>query len=104
MTGWSPPHGDHVRVDSHAFAGYEVPPYYDSLIAKLIVSGDDRAHAIAAMVDALDAFVIEGIETTRKLQRAVMTHDDFRRHAVDTRWLETTLLPDLDKRLVAIDG
>ncbi len=53
ITRWDPPAGDHVRVDSHAFVGYEIPPYYDSLIAKLIVAGADRAEAIEASLKAL---------------------------------------------------
>ncbi len=93
ITGWDPPTGDHVRVDSHAFVGYEIPPYYDSLIAKLIVAGADRAEAIQASLKALDEFVIEGVETTRELHQAVLSHADFRNDAINTRWLETTLLP-----------
>ena len=95
ITRWVPPAGDHIRVDSHAFAGYEVSPYYDSLIAKLIVRGADRPDTIAASLDALDRFEIEGVETTRDLQRAVLSHDDFRNEAINTRWLETTLLPSM---------
>jgi len=95
ITKWDPPEGDHVRVDSHAFVGYEIPPYYDSLIAKLIVSGADRAEAIEASLKALDDFEIEGVETTRELQLAVLSHDDFRNDAINTQWLETTLLPSV---------
>ena len=93
ITRWGPPTGDHVRVDSHAFVGYEIPPYYDSLIAKLIVAGADRAEAIEASLRALDEFVIEGVETTRELHQAVLSHADFRNDTINTRWLETTLLP-----------
>jgi acetyl-CoA carboxylase biotin carboxylase subunit len=93
ITRWDPPMGNHVRVDSHAFAGYEVSPYYDSLIAKLIVGGVTRTDAIDATRQALDEFVIEGVETTRDLHRAVLAHDDFRNDAINTGWLETTLLP-----------
>jgi acetyl-CoA carboxylase, biotin carboxylase subunit len=95
ITRWDPPTGNNVRVDSHVFAGYEVPPYYDSLIAKLIVSGADRTQAISATLEALDDFGIEGVETTRDLVRAVLAHDDFEDDAINTRWLETTLLPSL---------
>jgi acetyl-CoA carboxylase biotin carboxylase subunit len=95
ITRWDPPTGDDVRVDTHAFAGYEVSPYYDSLIAKLIVAGADRAAAIEASLKALGDFEIEGIETTRDLQRTVLAHDDFRNDAINTRWLETTLLPTM---------
>ena len=95
ITRWDPPQAEHIRVDSHAFAGYEVPPYYDSLIAKLIVTGDDRHQAIERTLDALVDFDVEGIETTLDLHRAVLSHDDFRNDAINTRWLETTLLPEL---------
>jgi acetyl-CoA carboxylase, biotin carboxylase subunit len=95
ITRFDEPTGDRVRVDSHVFAGYEVPPYYDSLIAKLIVAGADRTEAIEASLKALDEFTIEGIETTRDLERAVLSHDDFRHDVINTRWLETTLLPSV---------
>ncbi|RPI05275.1 MAG: acetyl-CoA carboxylase biotin carboxylase subunit, partial [Actinobacteria bacterium] len=87
ITKWVPPAGDHVRVDSHAFVGYEIPPYYDSLIAKLIVSGADRVDAIEASLKALDDFEIEGVETTLQLQRAVLSHEDLRNEAINTQWL-----------------
>jgi acetyl-CoA carboxylase biotin carboxylase subunit len=95
LTRWDPPVGDHVRVDSHGFVGYTIPPYYDSLIAKLIVTGADRRQAIDRALDALDAFAIEGVETTRDLHRAVLSHLDFRDDAINTRWLESSLLPQL---------
>jgi acetyl-CoA carboxylase biotin carboxylase subunit len=95
ITRWDVPSGDHVRVDSHASVGYEVSPHYDSLIAKLIVTGRDRPTAIDASLDALERFEIEGIQTTRELHRAVLSHDDFRNDVINTRWLETTVLPAL---------
>ena len=101
ITRWNPPTGGHVRVDSHAFAGYEISPYYDSLIAKLIVTGVDRAATIAATLNALDEFEIEGVETTRELHRAVLSHDDFRNDEINTRWLETSLLPSVLSTLTA---
>jgi acetyl-CoA carboxylase, biotin carboxylase subunit len=64
VTAWVPPGGRNVRVDSHLFAGYSVPPHYDSLIAKIIVHGADRAEAIARMQRALAETVIEGVKTT----------------------------------------
>jgi acetyl-CoA carboxylase biotin carboxylase subunit len=93
ITGWRPPVGEHVRVDTHAFEGYAVPPFYDSLVAKLIVRGRDRAEAIDASLTALDEFGIEGLDTSRGLLRTVLSHDDFRTGAINTRWLEQTLLP-----------
>jgi acetyl-CoA carboxylase, biotin carboxylase subunit len=101
LTRWDPPRADHVRVDSHAFVGYEIPPYYDSLIAKLIVIGADRNEAIDRSLKALADFGIEGIDTTRELHRAVLSHGDFRCDTINTRWLETTLLPELLPTLIA---
>jgi acetyl-CoA carboxylase biotin carboxylase subunit len=84
-----------VRVDSHGFAGYAIPPYYDSLLAKLVVTGADRAQAVDRSLAALAEFEIEGVATTRDLHRAVLAHPDFRDDTINTRWLETTLLPEL---------
>jgi acetyl-CoA carboxylase biotin carboxylase subunit len=64
ITAWVPPGGPGVRVDSHMYAGYQVPPHYDSLIAKIIVHGRDRAQAIARMHRALSETVVEGVKTT----------------------------------------
>ena len=91
---WEPPVGVGIRVDGHGFAGYDMPPHYDSLLAKLIVAGPDRAAAIDRSLRALDDFVIEGIDTTIELHRTVLAHADFWHDAITTRWLETTLLPE----------
>ena len=64
ITSFRPPEGDGIRIDTAAFAGYEVPPFYDSLIAKLVVWGEDRSAALARTEDALRAFEVEGIATT----------------------------------------
>jgi acetyl-CoA carboxylase biotin carboxylase subunit len=101
ITRWQVPTGDGVRIDTHAGPGCEVSPYYDSLIAKLIVRGHDRAAAIEAALRALDDFDIEGVDTTRDLHRAVLSHDDFRNDAINTRWLETVLLPTLVPATIA---
>ena len=93
ITRWSPPRGPGIRLDTHCYAGYLVPPYYDSMIAKLLVHGADRASAVEAMRDALDAFDVEGIETNIEFHRFVMRHPDYIAGRVNTRWLETTLLP-----------
>jgi acetyl-CoA carboxylase biotin carboxylase subunit len=93
ITRWDPPAGAGIRVDSHCFTGYTVPPYYDSLLAKLVVTGTDRSDAIDRMLRALDELVIEGVDTTAALHRAVLAHPDFRGDAITTRWLETTFLP-----------
>jgi acetyl-CoA carboxylase, biotin carboxylase subunit len=82
------PVGVGVRVDSHAFTGYTIPPYYDSLVGKLIVHRPTRDEAIEGMCRALDDLVIDGVETTVPFLRAVMDDDDFRSGATDTRWVE----------------
>ena len=74
---WSPPEGPNIRVDSHCHAGYAVPPYYDSMIGKLIVYGSDRAEALARMGQALARFRVTGIGTTIEFLRHVMVHPDF---------------------------
>lgn len=93
ITRWQPPQGDGIRVDTAMADGVAVPPFYDSMIAKLIVHGTDRAQAVARLQSALDAFAIEGIATNLALLRFVAVHPDFIDNRVDTRWLERTLLP-----------
>ena len=83
-----PPGGPGVRVDTHVYAGYRVPQFYDSLLAKLIVHGNDRPEAIARMRNALATFVIEGVHTTIPFLREVMDHPDFVTGEVDTKFLE----------------
>ncbi|MGH7477548.1 MAG: acetyl-CoA carboxylase biotin carboxylase subunit [Longimicrobiales bacterium] len=88
-----PPGGPGVRVDTHVYAGYRVPPNYDSLIAKLIVHGCTRDEAIARMRFALESFIIEGIHTTIPFLLALMTDAGFVAGAVDTRYLERRAQP-----------
>jgi acetyl-CoA carboxylase, biotin carboxylase subunit len=84
--GW--PAGPHIRVDTHIESGDEVPPYYDSLMGKIIVSGKDRKDAIARMARALDSLIIEGVETTAPMHRKIMSDTRFNAGAVDTRFFE----------------
>ncbi|MEX2178077.1 MAG: acetyl-CoA carboxylase biotin carboxylase subunit [Gemmatimonadaceae bacterium] len=88
ITTFHPPGGPGVRIDSHVYAGYTVPPYYDSLIAKLIVQGRDRAEALIRMRVALESFVVEGVTTTIPFLARVMQNDRFARGDVDTKFLE----------------
>jgi acetyl-CoA carboxylase biotin carboxylase subunit len=88
ITAYHPPGGPGVRVDTHIYAGYTVPPYYDSLLAKVIVQGNDREEAIARMRQALDSFIIEGVTTTIPFLARVMHHPDFVAGKVDTKFLE----------------
>jgi acetyl-CoA carboxylase biotin carboxylase subunit len=80
-------------VDTHCYPGYAIPPFYDSLMGKLIVHGTDRDDAIETMLAALNRFVIEGVPTTRGFSRRIVASEDFRRSAVTTDWLEKTFLP-----------
>src|SRR5688500_1441421 len=83
-----PPGGPGVRLDTHVYTGYTVPPYYDSLLAKLIVQGRDRPEALKRMQLALETFVIEGVQTTMPFLARVMQHPQFQAGDVDTKWLE----------------
>jgi acetyl-CoA carboxylase biotin carboxylase subunit len=85
ITAWKPPSGDGIRVDTHVEVGYVVPPFYDSLIAKLIVRGATRDEAIAKMIGALTAFKVEGVPTTIPMHLAILKSDAFRTGAYDTR-------------------
>lgn len=89
---WRVPDGEGVRVDTHCFPGYLVPPYYDSLLAKVITHGGDRPQAIGRMQKALDDFQVGGIETTIGFLHSLLSHPDFTGSNVNTRWLEDTLL------------
>ncbi len=100
ITLWRPPEGDGIRLDSHLQSGDDVPPFYDSMIGKLIVHGTDRAQAIARMADALARFEVEGIKTNIPLQRFLIGHEDFARGAINIRWLEDVLLPAYQTRAV----
>jgi acetyl-CoA carboxylase biotin carboxylase subunit len=82
------PGGPGVRVDTHAYAGYTVPPFYDSMIAKLIVQGATREEALKRMQIALESFVVEGVKTTMPFLARVMQHPGFQAGKVHTKWLE----------------
>jgi acetyl-CoA carboxylase biotin carboxylase subunit len=85
------PERDGLRIDTHCEAGASVPPYYDSLLGKLIAHGEDREHAIETLIDALEDLDVEGVETNRTLLIGVLGHPDFRAGAVTTGWLERIL-------------
>ncbi len=88
ITAYHPPGGPGVRVDTHVYAGYTVPPHYDSLLAQVIVHGRDRSEALARMGQALDSFILEGVTTTIPFLARVIRHPDFVAGKVDTRFLE----------------
>ena len=93
ITRWLAPIGEGIRLDTHARQGYLVPPFYDSMIGKLIARGRDRNEAIDRMLSAIDSFVIEGPKTTLALARFIVAHRDFRNNNMTTRWLEDIGLP-----------
>lgn len=91
ITAWHPPGGPGIRVDSHAFANYVVPPHYDSLVGKLIAYGATREQAIARMQIALSEMVVEGIETNLALHRDIMLDSAFLRSGTSIHYLEQKL-------------
>jgi acetyl-CoA carboxylase biotin carboxylase subunit len=91
ITEWQPPEGDDIRVDTHCYAGYRVPPFYDSLLAKLIVRGENRIEAVGKMQDALETFFVSGIETTIPFLRFIAQRLEYVKGEVNTRWLESVL-------------
>ena len=93
ITAFNIPGGTGVRVDTAAYAEGIIPPYYDSLIAKLVVRGRDRAEAISRMARALEMFVVEGIFTSIPLHRRIMADPDFRAGNFDTKFMERFLAP-----------
>jgi acetyl-CoA carboxylase biotin carboxylase subunit len=93
ISAWRPPQGEGVRLDTAMFEGALVPPFYDSMIAKLIVSGADRAQAVQRLAAALADFEIGGIATNIPLLRFIAAHADFIENRITTRWLEQTVLP-----------
>lgn len=88
ITSFHMPGGIGIRVDTHAYANYFIPPYYDSMIAKLIVTADDREEAIKRMYRALDEFIIEGVHTTIPFHKKVMKHEKFIEGDYDTSFIE----------------
>ena len=89
ITSMHKPGGHGTRVDSHIYAGYTIPPFYDSMIAKLIVSAQTREEAIVKMERALSEFVIEGIKTTIPLHQQIMQNEDFRKGNFTTAFMNS---------------
>jgi acetyl-CoA carboxylase biotin carboxylase subunit len=91
ISGWQAPEGPGIRLDSHCYAGYFVPPYYDSLLAKLIVHADSRRGAADRTLGALNDFHVNGIDTLIPFLKDVIADPDYRDGRVNTRWLEKKL-------------
>jgi acetyl-CoA carboxylase biotin carboxylase subunit len=94
---WIPPEGQGIRVDSHCYSGYFVPPFYDSLLAKLITHGSNRLEAVDRMKYALAKFVVSGISTTMPFYQFMLKHSDYLNGKVNTRWVEDTLLKEYEQ-------
>lgn len=97
ITAYHTPKGFGVRVDTHAFANYVVPPYYDSMIAKVIARGNDREEAIARMSRALDEFIIEGIKTTIPFHKQLMKNEQFRSGVYNTSFIDNFELVEMEE-------
>ena len=93
ITGWLPPGGAGVRIDSHVYTGYEIPPFYDSLIGKLIVWGQDREAALKRLKRALYECAVTGIPTTIDFHLALLERPEFQRGEVWTKFVEQEMLP-----------
>ncbi|MGH7540088.1 MAG: acetyl-CoA carboxylase biotin carboxylase subunit, partial [Gemmatimonadota bacterium] len=91
ITTFHAPGGPGVRVDTHVYDGYVIPPYYDSLLAKLIVHGETREEARIRAYHALEEFILEGVHTTIPFLRTVLSHPEFAAGEVDTRFVERYL-------------
>jgi acetyl-CoA carboxylase biotin carboxylase subunit len=91
ISAYLPPGGPGVRVDSHAYQGYRIPPNYDSMIGKLIVHGDTRAEAIARCRRALEEFVVEGVSTSIPFAQFLMDTKEFIEGRYDTGFIERVM-------------
>jgi acetyl-CoA carboxylase biotin carboxylase subunit len=89
LTTWLPPAGPGIRLDSHCFQGYEVPPFYDSLLAKVIAWGRDRPEAVARMQRALDEFTIVGVTTNIEAHKKILASEAFKAGQVTTHLIDT---------------
>jgi acetyl-CoA carboxylase biotin carboxylase subunit len=93
ITAFNPPGGPGVRIDTAAYTQYVIPPYYDSMIAKLIVHAATREDAIMRMQRALDEFIIEGVKTTIPVHKKILEDPDFRSGNISTKFMERYAAP-----------
>jgi acetyl-CoA carboxylase, biotin carboxylase subunit len=92
LTAWRPPLMTGVRFDSHAYRGYAIPRYYDSLIGKLIIHSSDRSQAIERALAALDCFEVAGVVTTIPFHRKLLRRPEFIEARIHTRWVDTEII------------
>ncbi|MBL6862291.1 MAG: acetyl-CoA carboxylase biotin carboxylase subunit [Pelagibacterales bacterium] len=88
---YHPPAGNGIRLDTFIYSGYKVPHYYDNLLAKLIVTGRNREHAIRRALRSLDEIIIEGTVTNIELHKKILSSEDFKKGSVSIRWLEDNI-------------
>ena len=88
---YHPPAGNGIRLDTFIYSGYKVPHYYDNLLAKLIVTGRDREHAIRRALRSLDEIIIEGTVTNIELHKKILSSEDFKQGSVSIKWLEENI-------------
>jgi len=92
ITKYVPPGGFGVRMDSHVYAGYNIPPHYDSMIGKLIAHGRNRDEAIVIMKRALSELIVDGVNTTIPFQREIVSHPQFKKGKFDTEFIENNFM------------
>jgi acetyl-CoA carboxylase biotin carboxylase subunit len=95
VSRWVEPVGGGLRIDTHCFGGYRIPPHYDSLLAKVIAHGGDREEALRRLDRGLRKLVVEGVPTTVPMLLAVIEAPEFRAGTHHTRWVEQELMPTL---------
>jgi acetyl-CoA carboxylase biotin carboxylase subunit len=93
---WEIPEETGIRIDSHCYAGYFVSPHYDSLLAKIIATGDDRLQAIERMQNGLRHFLVSGVDTNIEFHRFLLKKPDYRQGHVNTRWVENLLAEEYE--------
>jgi acetyl-CoA carboxylase biotin carboxylase subunit len=103
ITEWKPPEGSGIRIDTHCYPGYFIPPFYDSLLAKLIAHGAERQQAIKRMWRALEEFHVRGVDTVIPFLRVLLNERQYVEGRVNTRWLEERM-KQLSFPLVAVQG
>ena len=94
ITRFAVPYGDNIRVDTHCYQGYTISPFYDSLIAKVIATGDSRDQALENLKSALSAFDIKGVETNIPFLYYLINRPEFAGGDIHTKWIEASVLPE----------
>jgi acetyl-CoA carboxylase biotin carboxylase subunit len=94
ITNFAVPYGDHVRVDTHCHQGYMVSPYYDSLLAKVIATGENRDTALENLKAALSSFEISGVKSNIPFLQYLISQPEFVQGNINVKWIENSVLPN----------